>query len=162
MAGAKSLDEVVAETKAGARELGREVKVFGQASVFCAASEAEARAYFDHCVNDQGDFAAADNLMRLFGLTRDAAGDERASMPQAVRDKIRHSMVAAHGGAVLIGTPTQVVEQMQALADAGLDGTTLSWIDFEAGLVQFKAEILPLMIQAGLRVDEPELQGTGE
>ena len=148
---------VVAETKAGARAMGRDVKVFGQSSIFCAASEKEARDYFDYCVNEQGDLAAADNLMRLFGLTRDATGTERGSMPPAVLEKIRHNMVAAHGGSILVGTPTQVVEQMLALSDAGLDGTTLSWIDFEAGLVQFKADILPLMIQAGLRVDEPEL-----
>ena len=43
MAGPEGMRGVVAETKAGARAMGRDVKVFGQSSIFCAASEKEAR-----------------------------------------------------------------------------------------------------------------------
>lgn len=37
----------------------------------------------------------------------------------------------------------------------GLGGATPSWVDFEAGLAQFRDKLLPLMIDAGLRVAEP-------
>ena len=40
---------------------------------------------------------------------------------------------------------------MQAFVDAGIDGITLSWVDYEKGLDHFEKELLPLMIQAGLR-----------
>lgn len=155
-AGPDGIRAVVAETKAIAQGRGRTVRVFGQASIFCADSEAEARDYFDYVVNEKGDYEAAGNLMKmLFAETRDASGAQRGPMPDAVRQTILKKMVAAHGGSVLIGTPTQVVEQMAELADAGLDGTTVSWVDYEAGLHQFRDKILPLMIDAGLRVDEP-------
>jgi hypothetical protein len=40
---------------------------------------------------------------------------------------------------------------MLAFADAGLDGITLSWVNYEEGLIQFQDTLLPMMRQAGLR-----------
>lgn len=153
------LRRIIAGAKDSARAVGREIMVFGQSSIFCADTEQEAKDYFDYVVHQQGDFEAGANLMRsLFATTRDATGQQRGEMPEPVRKMLLTKLVAAHGGAVLIGTPTQVVEQMAALADVGMDGTTLSWIDFEAGLGQFRAKILPLMIEAGLREDEGHIE----
>lgn len=153
--GPDAMRGLIAETKAGAEALGRTVKVFGQASIFCGDTEKEAQDYFDYCVNEKGDFAAAENLMAwLFATTRDAAGQQRGAMPEPVRKMILKKLVAGHGGSLLIGTPTQIVEQIAALADAGMDGSTVSWVNFEEGLVQFREKILPVMIQAGLRSDE--------
>ena len=149
---------VIAETKADAAALGRNIEVFGQASIFCADSEQEAKDYLDYCVNEKGDFAAASNLMDwLFSTTKANDGKERGAMPTHIRQEILKKLVAGHGGSILVGTPTQVVEQMQGLAETGLDGTTISWVDFEGGLEQFRTKILPLMIQAGLRTDESAL-----
>ena len=52
----------------------------------------------------------------------------------------------------LIGTPAQVVAKMKALSDAGIDGLAISFVDYEAGLKQYTERLLPLMIEAGLRV----------
>lgn len=153
--GPGAMRAVIAETKADAAALGRDIKVFGQASIFCADSEQEAKDYLDYCVNEKGDFAAASNLMDwLFSTTKANDGKERGAMPPHIRQEILKKLVAGHGGSILVGTPTQVVEQMQGLAETGLDGTTISWVDFEGGLEQFRTKILPLMIQAGLRTDE--------
>ncbi len=40
---------------------------------------------------------------------------------------------------------------MLELADAGLDGLALSWVNYDEGLQQMEDDILPLMVQAGLR-----------
>jgi hypothetical protein len=40
---------------------------------------------------------------------------------------------------------------MLAFSAAGLDGITLSWVNYEEGLTQFNETLLPLMKQAGLR-----------
>jgi hypothetical protein len=40
---------------------------------------------------------------------------------------------------------------MQALSDAGIDGVTLSWVDYAEGLDQMERLILPRMRAAGLR-----------
>ena len=39
----------------------------------------------------------------------------------------------------------------QSLISAGIDGITLSWVDYKSGLSQFESDILPLMREAGLR-----------
>lgn len=153
--GPDGMRAIIAETKADAKTLGRDVRVFGQSSIFCADSEQEAKDYLDYCVTEKGDFAAANNLMDwLFSTTQANDGKARGAMPPHIRQEILKKLVAGHGGSLLVGTPTQVVEQMVALADLGMDGTTLSWVDFEAGLDQFREKILPLMIEAGLRTDE--------
>lgn len=161
--GPDGMRAVIAETKADAKALGNDVKMFGQSSIFCADTEQEARDYLDYCVNEKGDFAAASNLMDwLFATTKANDGKERTGgMPPHIRQDILKKLVAGHGGSILVGTPTQVVEQMVALADLGLDGTTLSWVNFEDGLVQFRQKILPLMIEAGLRTDESAAQPEG-
>ena len=48
-------------------------------------------------------------------------------------------------------SPDQVVAGMQALSDAGIDGVTLSWVDYAEGLDQMERLILPRMRAAGLR-----------
>ena len=153
--GPDAMKALITETKTKAKAHGRDVRMFGQASIFCADTEAEAKDYLDYCVNEKGDFVAAGNLMDwLFSTTQANDGKARGQMPPHVRKEILKKLVAGHGGSILVGTPTQVVKQMISLANTGLDGTTLSWVDFEGGLAQFGARILPLMIEAGLRVDE--------
>jgi dimethylsulfone monooxygenase len=65
-------------------------------------------------------------------------------------------MVAGHGGGPLVGTPEQIVEGLLARSKAGLDGAAISWVNYAEGLEQFHEQILPLMIEAGLRVNEDE------
>jgi alkanesulfonate monooxygenase SsuD/methylene tetrahydromethanopterin reductase-like flavin-dependent oxidoreductase (luciferase family) len=148
--------EVVADAKRRAADVGRELLVFSQYPIVCADSEAEARDYLHWYVDELGDFEAAANLMRLlFGETRDQDGKVR-QMPEPVREAMLRNFVAGHGGSLLVGTPQQIVEEMVRRAEAGLDGATLTWLNYEEGLVQFREKILPLMIQAGLRQESPE------
>jgi hypothetical protein len=44
-----------------------------------------------------------------------------------------------------------IVEQMGRLADAGVDGLALSWLDYDAGLAQYDALLRPLLVESGLR-----------
>jgi alkanesulfonate monooxygenase SsuD/methylene tetrahydromethanopterin reductase-like flavin-dependent oxidoreductase (luciferase family) len=147
--------EVVADAKRRAAEVGRELMVFSQYPIVCADSEAEAREYLHWYVDELGDFEAAGNLMRmLFGETRDQDGNVR-QMPGQVRQAMLRNFVTGHGGSLLLGTPQQIVEEMVRRAEAGLDGATLTWLNYEEGLVQFRQKILPLMIEAGLRQEQP-------
>jgi FMNH2-dependent dimethyl sulfone monooxygenase len=56
------------------------------------------------------------------------------------------------GNIEIVGTPEQVVEQLVALKQAGIDGVQLGFFDFEKDLAHFGERILPLMKQAGLRL----------
>ncbi len=135
---------IAANGRALANDFGRRMQIFGQATIVCRDTEAEARDYLEHAVRDHGDWEGVRNLLDvLIPNSQSALGDGW--------EKMAANLIAGYGAIPLVGTPDQVVEGLVRFADAGLDGVTLSWIDYEAGLVQFEAEILPRMRAAGLR-----------
>ncbi len=150
--------DLVADTKRRAREdHGREIMVFSQTPIVCADTEKEAQDYLRYYVDERGDFVAARNLLStLFGATIDQHGFENKPLDDGDKDNpMLRAMVAGHGGHALVGSPEQVVEGFAQLAEAGFDGAAVSWVNYEDGLEQFSRDVAPLMIQAGLRVDEP-------
>jgi dimethylsulfone monooxygenase len=50
-----------------------------------------------------------------------------------------------------VGTPEQIVDGLQMLSDAGLEGVVLPWPRYRTGMEQFREKVLPLLKQAGLR-----------
>jgi FMNH2-dependent dimethyl sulfone monooxygenase len=64
---------------------------------------------------------------------------------------MKEHFIAGWGGYPLIGTPEQIVDSFGKLVDIGLDGTLLSWAQYDAGMRAFQKDVLPLMKQAGLR-----------
>jgi len=126
------------------KEYNRDIQVFGQAYIVCRETEKEAIAFRDHYVNEKGDKEGVRNLLDvLIPNSKSALGEGWEAMA--------NNLIAGYGALPLVGTPEQIVEGMQGFSDAGLDGITLSWVDYDEGLAQFKSEILPLMIEAGLR-----------
>jgi FMNH2-dependent dimethyl sulfone monooxygenase len=142
---------IVADTRRRAAGYGREILAFGHSTIVCADTEKEAQDYYRYFVDEMGDFEAARNLMStLFGATLDESGQARTFEPP--RAMMRNFI----GGNAIIGTPEQIVEAFLARSRAGLDGCAVSWVNYADGLAQFREQILPLMIQAGLRVEEDE------
>ena len=54
----------------------------------------------------------------------------------------------------LIGTAEQITDELCRLSRAGLDGIVISWVNYGEELRQWIAEVMPLLVQAGLRVDD--------
>lgn len=139
-----------------AADYGREIMVFGQTPIVCADTEKETCAYLDWYVDDMGDFESAGNLMstpfatRSEPTARSAAGGEEP-VPAADAAQEGRGPRRRRAG----GPPEQVVDGKLELSKAGFDGSTVSWVNYEDGLVQFREQMLPLMISAGLRVEEP-------
>ncbi len=132
------------DVRALARQQGRNLQVFGQCYVVCRATEAEAIKFRDRYVNELGDWAGVRNLLDvLIPNSQSALGAQWESMAA--------NMIAGYGALPLVGTPDQIVEGLLKLADAGLDGTTLSWVDYGAGIEQFDKVLKPRLIEAGLR-----------
>lgn len=136
--------EVAANGRKLAAANGRDMKVFGQAYIVCRETEAEARDFVREYVYDRGDWDGVRNLLDvLVPNSQSALGDGWEAMAA--------NLIAGYGAIPLVGTPEQVIDGMLAFADAGLDGITLSWVNYEEGLNQFQDTLLPLMKQAGLR-----------
>jgi dimethylsulfone monooxygenase len=137
----------IAEIKQLAREThGREVRVFGRAHIVCRPTEEEARQYFRWVHRDHADVAA---IQRLFE-TSTANSKSIEIGPEEHWQKIER-LAAGRGALTMVGTPEQIVSSMAQLTDAGLDGLALSWVNYDEGLQQMEDDILPLMVQAGLR-----------
>jgi FMNH2-dependent dimethyl sulfone monooxygenase len=137
-----------AEKAARARQVARErydrdLKVMGMGYVVCADTEAEAREYFDYYVHEKGDWAGVRNM--IAGLSENNLSMNWEQRQAAINN------IAGYSAQPLIGTPDQIVQGIQEMADAGLDGITLSWVNYAEGIQQYQEKILPLLVQAGLR-----------
>jgi alkanesulfonate monooxygenase SsuD/methylene tetrahydromethanopterin reductase-like flavin-dependent oxidoreductase (luciferase family) len=127
-----------------ARSHGRATRIWIHVYVVCRDTEKEAKDYLHHYVHEKGDWEAAGNLLRIFGM-------QSATLDQATLDGHKAHFIAGHGGYPLVGTPEQIVDELGKLADIGVDGCLCSWVDYVNELRQWNAEVLPLMVQAGLR-----------
>jgi len=136
---------VVSEIKAMARkEFGRELLVFLMTYIVCAETEREARDYVHYYVHEKGDWKAVRALLSVLMPNSQSASREQWEAMAA-------NLIAGYGGLPLVGTPEQVVEGMLRMSEAGVDGITVSWVNYESGLAQFGDEILRLMFRADLR-----------
>jgi len=130
--------------KALAAAQGRSIQVFGQAYVVCRDSQAEAERFVEHYVNELGDWEGVRNLLDvLIPNSESALGDQWEAMAG--------NMIAGYGALPLVGTADHIVDGLLAFKAAGLDGVTLSWVDYLAGIEQFREVLLPRLIEAGLR-----------
>jgi alkanesulfonate monooxygenase SsuD/methylene tetrahydromethanopterin reductase-like flavin-dependent oxidoreductase (luciferase family) len=126
-----------------AQRHGRKLQVFAGAHIVCAATDAQARAEYERMVDELGDRQAAETALRL--LTPNSAGADFDAGGMAA------AAIAGFFALPLVGSPDTVVGLMAELADAGLDGLAVSWLDYPAGIEQYVAELRPRLIAAGLR-----------
>lgn len=132
----------------GAAELVRPIKerkpdlqVFAAVHVVCAATDSEAKVLYERMVGELGDREAAERAIKLLiGSSR--SGDFEGLLNAAI---------AGFFALPLVGSPETVVTQMAELAEAGVDGLALSWLDYDAGLAQYADTLRPLLVETGLR-----------
>lgn len=122
---------------------GRSVKVMTCTNIVCRPTEREAREYLHYYVHEKGDWESAKYLVKHIAPNSQSADYADKSFQEA--------LIAGYGAVPLIGSPDQVVAQMEQLAEAGLDGVTMSWVHYEAGIEQYEAELLPRLRRKGLR-----------
>ena len=58
---------------------------------------------------------------------------------------------ASSFGYPLVGTPAQIVDELDVLTRMGVDGCLISWVNYKEELAQWVDQVLPLMEQAGQR-----------
>jgi len=124
----------------------RRLKIWVNAYIFMGDTEEEAQKLFDHCITEKGDYAGVDNLFRMMNLNN----TNQSHTPEMLQ-KLKEDFMAGWGGYRIQGTKEQVVTELQKLVDVGVDGVLLSWPAFISGMEQFKDEVYPLLVQAGLR-----------
>jgi len=136
----------IAEIKQLARERhGREIRVFGRGHIVCRDTEQEALDAYDYVHRQVADYQGAANvtgISKAHSQSTDWTADER---------RLLEGMIAGFWGIPMVGTPDQVAQKMLDLHAAGADGIALSFVDYDQGLEQLETQILPRLVQAGVR-----------
>jgi FMNH2-dependent dimethyl sulfone monooxygenase len=134
----------IAKLKERARLHDNQTRIWVHVYVVCRETEKEAKDYLHHYVYDKGDWDAATNLLRIFGVQSESYD------PKTLEHHKAH-FIAGHGGYPLVGTAEQIADELGKLADIGVDGCLISWVDYKNELRQWNAQVLPLLVQSGLR-----------
>ncbi|MGE5270042.1 MAG: LLM class flavin-dependent oxidoreductase [Thiohalocapsa sp.] len=126
--------------EAGAKS-GRELRTIINPMIVCRETDREAQRYY-RAILEAGDRDAIDGF-----VAHQQSGDAVAW----------HAHGAGHralgGNIQIIGSPEQVVDKLVGLKRAGCDGVQIAFFDFAPDLEFFGEAVLPLMRQAGLRLD---------
>lgn len=144
----RNIDELAAaaaDVRSRAENLGRTVQIWAAGVMVCGETEADATRMFDHYVTQNGDAEAAADSLRL-----QVAGKGQSVKWEVTPEMVRERMVGSLGNR-LIGSPEQVVEGIQLLNAAGIDGMACSWFNYEEGIEIFRDLVQPLAVNAGLR-----------
>jgi FMNH2-dependent dimethyl sulfone monooxygenase len=134
--------EMVRDVKRRAFEYGRTIGTMTYGLVVARDTEREARRQYDYII-EKGDWEATRNIMHVLGV-------ESGSFDTQIK-QFAERFIAGWGGYPLVGSPEQIVDQMLALSEIGIEGIILSWLDYNEEIEYFGRRVLPLMEQAGLR-----------
>jgi alkanesulfonate monooxygenase SsuD/methylene tetrahydromethanopterin reductase-like flavin-dependent oxidoreductase (luciferase family) len=136
----------VAEIKAQANGLGREIEVFTVGQVICRPTQKEADEYYQHAIIEHADWGAIDGMLANKSITPQSVGQQEY-------DAKRHYFASnAVGGYPFTGTPDKVAEELAIISQAGVRGIGLSFVNFLAEVPYFCGEVLPRLVRAGVRV----------
>ena len=135
--------EGIASYKKLAREeFGREVAVWTEATVVQGKTKREAEDFLNYFAVQYEDTPAIDAWSA--GMAAETRGLDGAASRAA-------RIVVATGGTPIVGTDTDVADQLEAMSELGIDGVLIPWFDFDDGLKRFTEGVLPILEQRGLR-----------
>jgi dimethylsulfone monooxygenase len=139
---------VEAVTGAAGERYDRQIGVLTLTYSVCRPTRQEAEEYHHHYAEEEADWGAVDNLMALQGLHAQSFSKEMLAA-------FRGRFAAGHGAYPLVGTPDDVADGIERIAQAGFSGTTLAFVDYLAELPYFAQEVIPRLERKGLRVPQP-------
>jgi FMNH2-dependent dimethyl sulfone monooxygenase len=134
----------VTSVKALARESGRDIDVYTVGVVTCRPTAREARDYYRHCIVENADWRAVDSILAMRNVTPQ-------THPPEEFQRLRSDQANGMGGLPLIGDPDMVAGQLAQLAEAGLTGIAVSFVNYLDELPRFCGEVLPRLARLGLR-----------
>lgn len=137
---------VVEELEAASAARGRSAGVLTPTHVVCRPTRKEAEDYLHYYAEENADWDAVDNLMKLQGL-------HAQSFTKDLLENFRSRFAAGHGTCPLIGSPDDVADEIERFAKAGFGGITMAFVDYVGELEYFAQEVMPRLVKKGLRPD---------
>ncbi len=136
----------VADIRQRAAGFGREVGIYTVCHVVCRETQKEADDYYEKYAVTEADHAAVDAHMqgkKEFSKSHDASA----------YDLYRKRFAGGAGSYPLVGTPEKIVDDMLKISNQGYAGAALTFVNYTYELPFFCDRVLPLMKQAGLRIN---------
>jgi len=143
----ETLPDHIATIKAAAKAKGRTIKTVINPVIVSRDTPEEAEAYAQSIVDGLGGVGQTKFNHNQGALKSDAHGWRGRLDPKNKQGR------GLGGNIEIIGSPQQVVEKLAALHRCGIDGVQMNFYDFAPDLDHFGRKILPLLKEAGLRVD---------
>ena len=134
----------VEQRKEDAINAGRTVSTWTTAYVIQRDTREEAEQYLQKVFVEQGDHSAGDTAAKYLGLNSEIMSPE-------AWEKFQLHLRAGYGGFPLVGTADDIAETLANLSDIGIDGVSLSFVDYVDGLHRFNADVMPKLEHSGLR-----------
>jgi len=134
----------VANIKAQAQAQSRDLDIYTVGVITCRPTAQEAQDHHRHCIVENADWGAVDNMLALHNITPETHTPEEFQ-------RIRNHRANGAGGMPIIGDPDYVAQQLAELSAAGLTGITVSFINYADELPYFCDEVLPRLRRLGLR-----------
>ena len=145
--GAETVEELadgIKLVKSLAAEQGRKIDVYSVGVVTCRPTQKEAEEYHQHCIIDDADWKAVDNILAMKNISPETMGSEEF---ERRRSHQAHGM----GGIPIVGDPDFVVSEIARMAQAGIRGIGISFVNYLKELPYFCDEVLPRLETLGLR-----------
>jgi dimethylsulfone monooxygenase len=136
----------IAQLKGYLAELGRtdDVSIFTSTHVVCRPTKKEAEEYYRYYAIENADEVAVERLMYLQGMFAQ-------SFPKEMIEKYRVRFAGGHGSYPIIGDPDHVAAELARVAEIGLAGTTVAFMDYLQAFPYFVQEVLPRLERIGVR-----------
>jgi alkanesulfonate monooxygenase SsuD/methylene tetrahydromethanopterin reductase-like flavin-dependent oxidoreductase (luciferase family) len=143
--GVDATKTMVADIKAQAAALGRELEVFTVGQVCCRPTQKEAEDYYHYSVIEMADWGSVDGMLRIKDITPETVGAEE------YKKKREYFASRAIGGYPFVGSPDHVAEELATLSRGGIRGIAFSMINWLEELPLFRDEVLPRLERMGVR-----------
>jgi FMNH2-dependent dimethyl sulfone monooxygenase len=127
-----------------AAKQGREIDVYSVGVITCRPTAKEAEEYHRHCIIENADWGAVDNILAMKDIRPETVGDEEFA-------HMRRHQANGMGGVPIVGDPDAVANEIARFAKAGLRGIGVSFINYLDELPYFRDEVLPRLERMGLR-----------
>ena len=145
--GAETIEELadgIQHAKDLAARDGRKLDVYSVGVVTCRPTMEEAKDYHRHCIIDDADWDAVDNILAMKDISPETVGAETF-------ERRRRHQAHGMGGIPIVGDPDFVVGEITRMASAGLRGIGISFVNYLEELPYFCDEVLPRLERVGLR-----------
>ena len=149
---------LLADVKALTERHGRPLSVFTMSHVVCRPTRREAEEFFHYFAEEHADVDGQAYYRRQRGAKAGTSTGEQVARPfvNRLQRATGKKFDGGYPGAFpLVGTPDDVAGELAGIANAGLAGTSIAFLDYLKEIPYFVTEVLPRLERLGLREAVP-------